>query len=226
MPYTRSERRIVHDYNATVVLELNEEAELVCNFLKDLFEYNQETAFHCTRVCKLSIAVGKLFNISELEMKRLCMASILHDIGKIEVPKSILNKPSLLTNHEYETIKKHSHSGYMMIKKFDYLKESAELILYHHERYDGNGYPYGICGKDIPFISRIISVADAYDAMISKRPYRSALSVNEALQILHKEKGKQFDGEVVDGFIEALDSKISKLDDRGISEKKIMFYVK
>lgn len=204
MIYFKNKIRIMYESNIPNGIGFNTEVGLVNDLLGVLYDYSQDITFHCIRVCRFSAIIGKYYDISDNEMRLLCLASILHDIGKTAVPKSILDKSSSLNNYEYAAVKKHSYAGYIMVNEYTNLNDSAEFILYHHERYDGNGYPNGIHGEEIPFISRIISVADAFDAMTSERPYRNALTKSEAMEELNKGKWKQFDGEIVEGFIDIL----------------------
>ncbi|MDR2728960.1 MAG: response regulator [Chitinispirillales bacterium] len=129
-------------------------------------------------------------------------AALLHDIGKIGIPGNILNKPGPLTHEEFNGIMKdHSALGANIVKDVPFLKELYKLILHHHEHYDGGGYPHGLSGEDIPMGARIIHLADAFEAMTSTRPYRSSLGKEEAIRRLLKDRGKQFDPQVVDAFM-------------------------
>ncbi|WP_459195382.1 HD-GYP domain-containing protein [Wukongibacter baidiensis] len=166
-----------------------------------------EAAEHCIRVSELSAQIGKAYDLSQKDMKDLYNASILHDIGKVFVDDEILNKPSKLTKSEYDMIKTHSKKGFEAIDNIKRVDNTAEIILYHHERYDGLGYPCGLKGKETPFLSRIIAVADAFDAMTSPRSYKATLSIREAVQELKNGKYTQFDGQIVDTFIEVISEK-------------------
>lgn len=126
---------------------------------------------------------------------------MLHDIGKLGVSEQILLKPGSLTPEEYDAIKKHCHYGYDILKDIDYLNEAAEVALYHHERYDGSGYPYGLKNGEIPLLARICALADAFEAMTSDRPYRKAMTVEEAVEEIKRNKGTQFDPSVVEAFL-------------------------
>lgn len=141
------------------------------------------------------------FNIN---MESIQVAAILHDIGKIGIDGEILNKPSKLTKEEYEVIKTHPVKGYYALKSIESLKEERKVIKYHHERYDGQGYPEGIKGDSIPLGARIICVADAFDAMVSDRPYRKGLPIEKVVEELIKNKGIQFDPLIVDIFVSML----------------------
>lgn len=140
----------------------------------------------------------------KLDVDRIQIAAILHDIGKIGIERDILNKPSRLTQEEYEIIKTHPSKGYYALKDIESLKKEREIIKYHHERYDGKGYPEGIKGDAIPFGARIICVADSFDAMVSDRPYRKGMPVEMAIGELIRNKGTQFDPLIVDVFVAML----------------------
>lgn len=163
---------------------------------------DEYTKGHCENVTEYSLATAKILGIEGEELKLLEYASLLHDVGKIGIPSTILNKPSRLSSQEYEIIKSHPTIGYEILKDIEFLKRSSEIVYEHHERYDGEGYPRGLKDEEIDILTKILTVADAYDAMTSARPYRqNPLSHNEAIEILKKEAGKQFDPEVVKAFI-------------------------
>lgn len=138
---------------------------------------------------------------SEAETKRVMSAGRLHDIGKIAVPKTILEKPGKLTLEEYEIIKRHTEVSYQILKSVDEYAIIAEDVLYHHERIDGKGYPEGIKGQDIPLNSKIIAVVDSYDAMVGNRTYQKRKTKFEAIEELRRCSGTQFDPYIVDVFI-------------------------
>lgn len=152
------------------------------------------------RVTFFSIRVAKYFNLPIEEIGKLELAGLLHDIGMIGVPEDILNKTSDLTPEEFENIKKHVEHGVRILEDIKQLKEVVEIIKYHHERYDGEGYPYGLKGDEIPLNARIISIADAYDSLVSKRSYRIGTSHEEAIKQIEAQSGKQFDPKLVEAF--------------------------
>ncbi len=165
------------------------------------------TIGHTERVVDLSLKIAyqlrkmrKIKNWDKFE-RDLKVAALLHDIGKIGIPETVLNKPVSLTEEEWKFIKKHPLIGVEILSPIKNLKEVISAIKYHHERYDGGGYPEGIKGKKIPLIAAIIAVADAYDAMISDRPYRKALSSNRAKKEIKRNKGSQFHPQVVEAFL-------------------------
>ncbi|MFH2145297.1 MAG: HD domain-containing phosphohydrolase, partial [Candidatus Omnitrophota bacterium] len=134
-------------------------------------------------------------------LEDLHMESRLHDIGKIAVPDEILNKPGKLTTKEFNEIKRHPSESARILAPLEGVKDSIDVIYNHHERIDGRGYPEGRSGKDIPLRAKIIAVADAFDAMTSDRPYRRAIPENLALNELEKNRDRQFDGKVVNAFL-------------------------
>lgn len=137
----------------------------------------------------------------------LITVGLLHDIGKIAIRDSILNKKGPLTDDEWKEIKRHPEISYRIISSVNDMADLAELVLYHHERWDGNGYPKGIKGDSIPMLARIITVADSYDAMTSPRPYRGALSKEVAQAEILANSGKQFDPEIADVFLKMINDK-------------------
>ncbi len=163
------------------------------------------TRGHCERVQKYSLLIAEQIGMGTRDKRNIHMAAILHDIGKIGVPMEILNKDTPLTPEEFTAIKMHSDIGYQIMKDIEFLSESAQIVLQHHERYDGKGYNNGISGEAILESARIISIADAYDAMTSSRAYRKTpLTREQAINELIKGKGTQFDGRLVEAFLEVL----------------------
>ncbi|MBN2037198.1 MAG: response regulator [Chitinispirillaceae bacterium] len=163
---------------------------------KDLY-----TSGHSENVMKYAVMIAKHLDLSHAEIERVKYAGLLHDIGKIGVSEYILNKPGKLTPQEFHEIKKHPEIGAKIIADVPFLKSLVPLVLHHHEFYGGGGYPHGIAGEDIPLGARILSVADAYEAMTSDRPYRKSLSQETAFSILDTQRGIQFDPAIVDAFL-------------------------
>ncbi len=181
---------------------------------KTLYEKDIETEEHAERLKDLSEKLGKLVGISKSEEKELEIYASLHDIGKIAISDSILNKKGKLNPDEWEKMKKHTEVGYRIVKSVPELAGVAEYILTHHERWDGGGYPKGISGTDIPQLSRIVSIVDAFDAMTNNRPYKKAMSIEEAIVEIKENAGKQFDPEMAMLFIdEVLNKKMEAKDD-------------
>lgn len=188
-------------WDSAIYDEIEEQAYLFGKIIRHCIR----TANHCIRVSLYSMLISKYFCLSKADKNILWNASLFHDVGKIAVPLSILDKPSDLTSQEYNLVKEHSAKGFLIANHYDSLRKSKKAILYHHERYDGKGYPRGISENEIPFLSKIISVCDAFDAMTSERTYKTSYSFDEAKNELRKNKWKQFDGEIVDSFISMLD---------------------
>ena len=156
------------------------------------------TSGHQTRVAALSVAIAKKLNFSEEKINTVKTAALLHDIGKIVIPASILTKPSILSDIEMSLIKTHSQVGYDFLKEIDFGYPVAKIILQHHERIDGSGYPNGLKKDDIMIESEIIIVADVVEAMMFHRPYREALGIDMALQEIEDKKGILYDPDIVD----------------------------
>lgn len=160
------------------------------------------TAGHSQRVTEITLAVATGIGLPEEEIKTLRLAGLIHDLGKIGIDDHILRKPGRLDEEEYGIIKSHPEKGVQMIEPLDFLKDTIPVILHHHERYDGSGYPSGLRGEEIPLGARIITIADTFDAMTSSRAYRSARSTGEATDELIRCKGTQFDAEIVGIFLD------------------------
>ncbi|KNZ40420.1 diguanylate cyclase [Acetobacterium bakii] len=176
----------------------------VDTIIRTLYEKNEIEEQHSHRVSKLCEIMGKGLGLSEYKIKELKTVGLLHDIGKIAIEDTILNKPGKLTDDEWLEIKRHSEIGYRILSTVNEMSEMAEYVLAHQERWDGTGYPKGLKGNAIPLESRIISIADAYDAMTSQRSYRSKMPSEAALAELQKNAGSQFDPELASFFIENL----------------------
>ncbi len=176
--------------------------------MQTLHEKTEETKNHCERVGDYSSMLlyesGFKRNV---DLEDIRFLSDVHDIGKIATPEGILSKPSKLTDDEYEQIKYHSEAGYKIIKNIIDNENIAFGILYHHERYDGTGYPHGLVGESIPLYARVLAIADSYDTMIRGRIYQKAISKEEALKDIEKNKGTQFDPTLADTFIRIMSVK-------------------
>lgn len=165
----------------------------------------QEPEEHIDRMDYLSSLLGKYMRLSDNDMEELKLLAMLHDIGKVAVRQDILNKPGKLSREEWIEVKKHSESGYRIAQASPELSRIAGFILFHHERWDGKGYPMGKKGLEIPLLSRIISVIDAYDVMTHHRVYKNAVSHEEAVAELKRCSGTQFDPDIVRHFIKAME---------------------
>ncbi len=165
-----------------------------------LHEANSREKIHSERVSKLCRTIGETMKMEEEVLKELEITGLMHDIGKIAINNNILNKPGKLTEAEYEEIKRHPEISYHILKSADVYTRLADYVLSHHERWDGKGYPRGLSGEEIPFVARIITVADAYEAMTANRPYKEALSHESAMEELKRCAGTQFDPAIVAAF--------------------------
>lgn len=163
---------------------------------KDHYTYG-----HSNNVAELSAAIAIEAKYSEAEIEIVRSAGLLHDIGKVGIPESVLSKPGVLNFDEMEIMRSHVVQSINIIKHIPNLLETVPVIISHHERYDGAGYPRGIRGEQIPLLGRVICIADSFDAMTTDRPYRKGLSIEQAIYELNKNKGKQFDPDLVDIFV-------------------------
>ena len=180
-----------------------DELELTTVLANALDSRDSYTLNHSENVAKYSVQIAEKLKLSKECCAIIRKGALLHDIGKIGISEHILMKNGKLTNEEYEEIKVHPTIGYNMIKHVaDFHKNGIlDMVLYHHERYDGKGYPAGLKGNQIPLYARIAAVADAFDAMTTKRVYREELSLDYTLNEIQKNKGTQFDPEIVDTFL-------------------------
>jgi diguanylate cyclase (GGDEF)-like protein/PAS domain S-box-containing protein len=174
---------------------------LIASIKATLFEKSIETEEHANRLIENSRAIGQLINLSEDQMNDLELLAMLHDIGKIAIDDSIISKDEGLTEEEWAEIRRHPEIGFRIAQASPELIHIAQSILSHHERWDGNGYPRGLKEKEIPLLSRIIAIADAYDAMTNDRVYRKAMSKEEAIKEIKINSGTQFDPEIANEFL-------------------------
>lgn len=175
---------------------------LLFSLAKAVEAKDRYTENHTQRVGELSKKVGYLLGLSPEMNESLFKGGILHDIGKIGIPDLILNKPSRLTPKEYATIKTHTEIGKEICQPLNSMKDIIEVVFYHHERWDGRGYPVGLVKNEIPLMAQIVSIVDVYDALTSHRPYRKAYTDKEAQDILESECGKSFNPELIKFFVE------------------------
>lgn len=194
------------------ILELyREQQKLMLNYInsltKFLNQYVPTSYLHTKTMLRLIRSLGKAMCLSEIETKALINASLLHDAGKMQVPSKLLRKQRPLTDEEFKLMAKHPRKGVELIKHLEILKPSIPIILHHHERYDGQGYPSKLKKEKIPLGSRILSVLDSFDAMFFGRPYRRGRPLREIEQELKKQRSKQFDPKIVDAFLRILKRK-------------------
>ncbi len=173
-------------------------------FRASLRAVTQETEEHSQRIRELALRLGKALGLSQRELDELSLLAEFHDIGKIAIPQSILEKPGALDDEEWAIVKKHPEVGFRITQSIWELSSIANYILFHHERFDGTGYPRGLKGEDIPLLSRIIAICDAYDVMVTGRPYRKARTKGEAVAELRRCSGTQFDPHIVEVFVTIL----------------------
>ena len=172
---------------------------------------DQYTRGHSERVSDYSVLIGEKLGLSESDIHTLKIGGLFHDIGKIGVPDAVLSKPGKLTNEEYEEIKKHPTIGAQILSNATIFDDIIPIVKYHHERYDGRGYPEGLVGEDIPYLARIAAVADTYDAMRSRRPYRDALPIDIVKEEFKKNIGTQFDPDIASLFLDIIKNDYDKL---------------
>jgi putative nucleotidyltransferase with HDIG domain len=162
---------------------------------------DKHTLGHSENVMKYTVELARHLGLSESEIEQIKYAGLLHDVGKIGVDEAILNKPDKLTPEEFEQIKKHPVLGCRILSDVPFFDSLIPLIRHHHEFFNGNGYPDGLVNDQIPYGARILSVADAFEAMTSNRPYRKAMPLKVVLRIIKEAKNKQFDPNIVDAFL-------------------------
>src|SRR3979411_1193657 len=182
---------------------------VICAFnqLLDLKDLN--TGVHSTRLAEWGMRVGQELGLEEAVLQNLEIAALLHDIGKVGIPDAILRKPGRLEPDEYALMKKHPEYGWAGLRMLPGFERAALDILHHHETFDGKGYPAGLKDSEIPVVSRIVCVIDAFDAMVSSRPYRKGLPYREAARRLKEASGAQFDPIVVQSFLSFAEAEMS-----------------
>ena len=172
---------------------------------------DKDTEGHCRRVVDYSLLMGRHLKFSDEELVRLSHGALLHDIGKIGVSDTILLKPGPLTDEEWAVMRTHPELGFMMVADVRQLERAREIILNHHERFDGKGYPHGLSGEGIPLGARVFTIADSFDAMVSDRPYRKGMSLAEARAEVRRCSGTQFDPTCVAAFDKIPDQQLADI---------------
>ena len=175
------------------------------------------TRGHSDRVAEFSVLIGKKLGLSDEDLHTLHLGGLFHDIGKIGVPDSILQKDGKLTDDEYSQIKQHPNIGVHILSNAEIFNDILPIVEHHHERYDGNGYPGRLAGENIPYLARIAAVADSFDAMSSKRAYRDSLPLEKIISEFMRCRGTQFDPDIDDVFIDILENHFDEI--KAIQEK-------
>lgn len=194
--------------SAMLNMELEATQQEIIHILGEVSEYrSEETGDHIQRVAEISGILARYFGLPDKEVERIRLAAPMHDLGKVGIPDAILNKPGRFTEEEYTVMKKHSEIGYNMLcgSKRKLLRFAASIARSHHERWDGRGYPDGIAGEDIPLAGRICSVADVLDALSSPRCYKQPWPEDKVKAEFLKQRGSQFQPELVDVLMEHWD---------------------
>lgn len=191
----------VSSLRSSVIFALNQMLDL-----KDL-----NTGVHSTRLAEWAMRVAQELGFEQKDLPDMEVAALMHDIGKNGVPDAILNKPAKLTAEEYEVVKKHPEYSWTVLRLIPGFERASLFALHHHENFDGTGYPAKLAHNDIPIGSRIVSVIDAFDAMVSSRPYRKGLPFDEAIRRLLASSGTQFDPQVVQCFVPIAEAEISSV---------------
>lgn len=189
-------------YSRKLLSRSSSHSSILSAIVATMYERSQETEEHAIRLADISKKIASRLSLSQKEMDDLEVFAMLHDIGKVGIDDRILNKPGKLTEEEWVIMKRHPEIGYRIAMASPDLENVAGYILSHHERWDGKGYPRGLSGKEIPLLSRIIALADAYDAMTEDRVYRKAMSSDEAIKEITRNSGTQFDPQIVELFLQ------------------------
>ena len=183
--------------------------ETLAGWARALELRDTETAGHSQRVTELTVRLAAAMGLSKQEMIHIRRGCLLHDIGKMGVPDGILLKPGRLTEHEWQIMQQHPQLAYEMLHSITYLQPALDIPLYHHERWDGAGYPKGLKGEEIPLAARLFAVVDVWDAVLSERPYHQAWSQERALQLIEEEAGRHFDPQVVAVFLQMMTNSVN-----------------
>ena len=174
----------------------------ITNYLLALIhQHDVDTAKHSYNVANIAVRFARKLNLSSQMIKDISVAALLHDIGKIKIPRQILNKPEKLTKSEFEIMQRHSQYGFVILNKIGPLQDIAEAVCCHHEKFDGNGYPSGKAGDQIPLMAQILSITDVYEALTSDRTYRKAMTQKEAFQVINSGRENHFNPELVNIFL-------------------------
>jgi len=197
------EDELVQKFNNEQIVSQNHLMEMVTSLASAIDAKDTYTKGHSTSVSRYAEALARAINLPEKEVERITLGALLHDVGKIGIPENVLRKPTHLSEEEWEVMKQHPVIGAeKVLLPNEALRDLIPMVKYHHEHWDGTGYPEKLKGEEIPYSARIVSIADAFHALISDRPYRKGLSVQKACEILKMGSGIQWDSTLVRQFIQ------------------------
>ena len=189
-------------------------SQALINFFEDEVDKKDHyTKCHCNRVSEYCVLIGKKLGLPQEDLDKLRIGGLFHDIGKIGVSDNILKKESKLTNEEYDEIQTHTSLGVDILTRNKVFKEIIPIVEYHHEKYDGNGYPFKLKGDEIPLAARITAVADTFDAMTSKRSYRDPIPLTDVVEEFKKCSGTQFDPNIVNTFLDIINNEYDVIEE-------------
>ena len=196
------EDELINKFHNEQIISNSHLLDVVTSLANTIDAKDTYTKGHSTFVSRYSEALARAIGLPEAEVERIRLGALLHDIGKIGIPENVLRKPTMLTDEEWEIMKQHPVIGAeKVLAPNESLRDLIPMVKYHHEHWDGSGYPYGLKGEEIPLSARIVAIADAYHALVSDRPYRKGLGVEKACEILKLGANVQWDKELVRQFV-------------------------
>jgi len=196
---------VIKDFFYSRIQQLNSYTQIIESFLKVIDSKDHYTEGHCERVAYYTYHLAKKMGLSRGKTEKIVNVAKIHDIGKIYVNDSILKSSDKLSDEEYEEIKRHSEYGYKLLSDIDILKDELEVIMHHHEKWDGSGYPDGISGDEIPIGARILNITDSFDVMTTGRKYKPSMTKIETIEELRECSGGQFDPDIAKEMIELIE---------------------